>query len=78
VQIYVVENKMEHLARQLLQWHIALDEGLELREREQIFLEVFGNCHLRGKTAVYVEEHIDELIRLVLAPAPSVLWRGRV
>jgi dynein assembly factor 3 len=74
LEFYVVERRLEHTARQMLLFHIAMDESLPLRERELLFLEVFGNCLLRGKTADYVESAAAELISLVTAGGAK--WDG--
>ena len=65
LEFVVLERKMEQIARQILLFHIALDESLPLREREQLFLEIFGNCYLRQKSAEYLEAVVPELIKLV-------------
>lgn len=73
IKLHVLERKTEHIARQLLLWHIVLDESMHLREREQLFLEVFGNCYLRNKSADYVDGLVDELRGLVTAG--EVKWK---
>jgi len=74
LEFYVLERRLEHTARQMLLFHIAMDESLQLRERELLFLEVFGNCLLRGKTADYVEAAAADLIALVTAGGSK--WDG--
>ena len=52
-----------------------LVQGLHAREAlGLLFLEVFGNCLLRGKTADYVEAAASELISLVTAGGSK--WDG--
>jgi dynein assembly factor 3 len=65
LEFFVLENRPEHIARQLLLFHIALDESMPLREREQLFLEIYGNCFLRAKSAEYIDALVPELIKLV-------------
>jgi len=74
LEFYVLERRLEHTARQMLLFHIAMDESIQLRERELLFLEVFGNCLLRGKTADYVENAAADLIALVTAGGSK--WDG--
>ena len=74
LEFYVLEHQLEHTARQMLLFHIAMDGSLQLRERELLFLEVFGNCLLRGKTADYVEAAAAEMIALVTADGSK--WDG--
>ncbi|XP_028331524.1 dynein assembly factor 3, axonemal isoform X1 [Gouania willdenowi] len=52
VYIWVIENSMEVVARQLLLLYLALipQKNMGLNEKTEVFLEVFGNSEIRSKT----------------------------
>ncbi|XP_071763452.2 dynein axonemal assembly factor 3 [Centroberyx gerrardi] len=52
LHIWVIENSMEVVARQLLLLYLALtpQESVGLHEKTEVFLEVFGNSEIRSQT----------------------------
>ncbi|KAM3859893.1 dynein axonemal assembly factor 3 [Diretmus argenteus] len=52
LHIWVIENSMEVVARQLLLLYLALtpQECMGLHEKTEVFLEVFGNSEIRSQT----------------------------
>ncbi|XP_031558318.1 dynein assembly factor 3, axonemal-like [Actinia tenebrosa] len=67
INVYVVENNIELLARHLLLLSIALEpkEKLGLQEKTELFLELFGNSHIRPQTSEYLQNISAEFIRMV-------------
>ena len=67
INIYVVENNLELLARHLLLLGIALEskEKLGLQAKCGLFLELFGNSLIRPQTSEYLQEKANEYIRMV-------------
>lgn len=43
-QLYVWESQMEVVARHLLLLQVAQDWELPIRQKANVFLEIFGNC----------------------------------
>lgn len=52
LHVWVIENSMEVVARQLLLLYLALmpQESMGLNEKTEVFLEVFGNSEIRSQT----------------------------
>uniref|UniRef100_A0A1A7X624 Dynein axonemal assembly factor 3 n=1 Tax=Iconisemion striatum TaxID=60296 RepID=A0A1A7X624_9TELE len=52
LHVYVIENSMEVVARQLLLLYVALipQEVMGIYEKAEVFLELFGNCEIRSQT----------------------------
>ncbi|CAN9509090.1 unnamed protein product [Ophioblennius macclurei] len=52
LHVWVIENSMEVLARQLLLLYLALtpQENMGINEKTEVFLEVFGNSEIRSQT----------------------------
>nr|XP_020461979.1 dynein assembly factor 3, axonemal isoform X2 [Monopterus albus] len=52
LHVWVIENSMEVVARQLLLLYLALmpQENMGLNEKAEVFLEVFGNSEIRSQT----------------------------
>ncbi|XP_008281516.1 dynein assembly factor 3, axonemal [Stegastes partitus] len=50
--VWVIENSMEVVARQLLLLYLALipQESMGINEKTEVFLEVFGNSEIRSQT----------------------------
>ncbi|XP_029978478.1 dynein assembly factor 3, axonemal [Sphaeramia orbicularis] len=53
LHVWVIENSMEVVARQLLLLYLTLtpQESMGLNEKTEVFLEVFGNSEVRSQTA---------------------------
>ncbi|CAK4936688.1 unnamed protein product [Aphanomyces euteiches] len=65
LHIYVFEKAPESLARALLLLQIVQDWEIPLRQRCNLFLEVFGNALVQGRTSEYIEEKAKQLVELV-------------
>jgi dynein assembly factor 3 len=65
ISFYVHEPTNEVLARHLLLLAIAHDWEIPIRQRANVFLEVFGNCMVQDRTARYIARLGRELIDLV-------------
>eukprot|EP00241_Pyramimonas_parkeae_P002786 CAMPEP_0114260650 /NCGR_PEP_ID=MMETSP0058-20121206/20620_1 /TAXON_ID=36894 /ORGANISM="Pyramimonas parkeae, CCMP726" /LENGTH=521 /DNA_ID=CAMNT_0001375939 /DNA_START=100 /DNA_END=1665 /DNA_ORIENTATION=+ len=66
VRTLVWEPSVEGLARHMLLFSIMMDTKLTMRDRMQIFVEVYGNIKIREKTAEYIEEQGKILASVVL------------
>ena len=65
IHIYYHEAARENLARLLLFLTLICETGISIRERMEMYLDLFGNTNLRNQTAAYLEEITPELIQLV-------------
>lgn len=66
IHFYILEPTMEVLCRELLLLHIAYDYEIPIRQRTNIFLEIFGNCKVQDRTARYIELLGQKLRNLVV------------
>lgn len=55
MNFYIFEPALEILCRELALLHIIADIDIPIRQRANIFLEVFGNCKVQERTARYIE-----------------------
>ena len=53
MQLYILEDEPEVLARHLLLLSVLLDRALPIRARVETFLELHGNALLQQRTAEY-------------------------
>lgn len=65
IHIYIYEHSVETLARNMLLFYITQDWSLPLRQRCNIFLEVFGNALVQERTSIYIEEKAKILTNLL-------------
>jgi len=70
LNFYIVENNLEVIARQILLLSIILEskESLGLKEKVELFLELFGNSLIRPLTNEFLQQRAKELITLVTNP----------
>ena len=75
INFYIHEKQKENLARTVLFLTLICETGIAQRERMELFLDLYGNCLLRDKTAQYLQGIARELIQLVTEDdkCPSVL-----
>ncbi|CAN0054281.1 unnamed protein product [Scytosiphon promiscuus] len=52
--LYVWESQIAVLARHLLLLRVAQDWELPIRQRANVFLEIFGNCSVQDRTSRYI------------------------
>ena len=64
VNVYILEDQAEVLARHILLLYIFLD-NLPIRHRAALFLEVFGNSLLQEKTEEYIADAATMLRELI-------------
>ena len=62
INIYVHEKFKENIARIILFLTLFCETGMAARERMEIYLDLFGNCLLRDKTASWLKSIVPELI----------------
>ncbi|CDW85452.1 arf-like ras superfamily gtpase [Stylonychia lemnae] len=65
LNIYIHDKQKENLCRAVLFLTIICECQLSQRERQELFLDLYGNTLLRDKTANYLETITKELIMLV-------------
>lgn len=65
INFYIHETKKENLARTLVFLTLFCETGLSVRERMEIFLDIYGNCLIRDRSSQYLDEIVPELIQLV-------------
>lgn len=65
LNIYLHEKQKENLCRDLLFLTLICETEISERERQEIFLDLYGNAMIRDKTAEYLESKVKELIQLV-------------
>ena len=65
INFYLLENPIEILARDITLLSIFCDYEIPIRQRANLFLEVYGNCKVQRRTASYIENTGKYLIDLV-------------
>eukprot|EP00795_Rhopilema_esculentum_P012846 gene12846-3592_t len=70
LQFFVVENNLEVIARQMLFISIIFEskDSLGLKEKVELFIELFGNSLMRPKTDEFLKHRCTDLIRFVTSP----------
>ncbi|KAJ3607692.1 hypothetical protein NHX12_024743 [Muraenolepis orangiensis] len=61
LHVWVIENSMEVMARQLLLLLLSLQEDSSVHKKAEVFLEVFGNSELRSETGKAVRQAAAQL-----------------
>lgn len=67
VTFYLHEISKEVLARNLFFIYLINDVSLSIKDRMELFLEIYGNCLIREKAAEYLTSASQELIKIVTA-----------
>ena len=62
---YIHESSKEVLARDLLFIIIVNDLSLSIRERVELFLEIYGNALIRERAAEYIHTNAQKLIKII-------------
>jgi dynein assembly factor 3 len=65
INFYISESHNENLARDILFLHILHDVKLSIRDRVEIFMDIYGNTLVSSRTADYISTRQKELIRFV-------------
>lgn len=66
VHFYLLESPMEVLARDLAMWELFLDFEIPIRQRANLFLEVFGNAKVQDRTSRYLDRLGAQLTDIVV------------
>jgi dynein assembly factor 3, axonemal len=66
VHFYLLESTIEILARDLLLLEVFLDFEVPIRQRANVFLEIFGNAKVQERTARYIEQLGQKLVNLAV------------
>ncbi|CAM9189410.1 unnamed protein product, partial [Laminaria digitata] len=67
INLYVWESQMEVVARHLLLLQVAQDWELPMRQRANVFLEIFGNCLVQDRTGRYIARLGKELENMLFS-----------
>ena len=65
LNFYLLETPMEVLARDILLLEVLNDYEVPIRQRANIFLEIFGNCKVQDRTSRYIEQLGHQLRSLI-------------
>jgi len=65
VQIYLFDNPIDCLARNLLLLSVVTDWSVPIRTRTNSFLEIFGNCLVQERTDKYISRLSQSLVGFV-------------
>lgn len=71
LHVYICETAKEVLARDLLLLHLINEIELPIRERVELFLDLYGNALLRERTAEYLDLRVRPLIQVVTGTSRS-------
>jgi hypothetical protein len=66
IHFYLLEPSLEILSRDLLLLEVSIDFEIPIRQRANIFLEIFGNALVQERTARYIEQLGQKLISLAV------------
>jgi dynein assembly factor 3 len=66
INFYILEGEIEVFARLLLQLHIFLDGNIPMRHRAALFLEIYGNILVQGRTEEYIA-HTSSMLRELIS-----------
>jgi hypothetical protein len=72
IHFYVLESPMEVLARDILLWEVFLDFEIPIRQRANLFLEIYGNSKVQDRTSRYLER-LGERLRDLVVKGSSTL-----
>jgi dynein assembly factor 3 len=56
IHFYLLENPLEILSRDLVELQVFCDFEIPIRQRANVFLEIFGNCKIQKRTSKYIEQ----------------------
>lgn len=65
IHFYVLESPMEVLARDLLLWEVFMDFEIPIRQRANLFLEIYGNSKVQDRTSRYLDRLGSRMVDLV-------------
>jgi dynein assembly factor 3, axonemal len=65
VNIYLLQSPMELLARNLLLLELLFDFEVPIRQRSNIYLEIYGNAFVQRRTSSYMEILSTRLLNLL-------------
>ena len=65
ILFYILEADNETSCREFFLLEVALDTNIPIRQRANLFLEIYGNCKVQDKTAKYISSTAKNLCNLV-------------
>lgn len=72
VHFYLLENPCEVLARDILLLEVFMDFEVPIRQRANVFLEIFGNAKIQERTARYIEQ-LGQKLRTITSGGAGTL-----
>ena len=72
IEIYILEHPIELLARDLLLLELLFDFEVPIRQRANIFLEIYGNLKVQRRTNNYIDQ-LGKRLEALLAKGSGVL-----
>jgi dynein assembly factor 3 len=65
IRFYLLENNLELIARELILLELLFDVEVPIRQRSNIFLEIFGNLYVQKRTNAYIEVLSKRLLTMM-------------
>lgn len=65
IHFYVLESPLEVLARDIALWEVFMDFEVPIRQRANLFLELYGNATVQDRTSRYLERLGNRLRDLI-------------
>jgi len=65
INIYIIEHHKELIARTMLLIAIINRNDINLREKSELFFEIYGNTLIKENTSDYISDMSKMLIRIV-------------
>lgn len=72
IHFYIIDHPIEILARNLLMLEVMLDFEVPIRQRANVFLEIYGNVRVQERTGRYIEQ-LGQKLRSLVADGSSTL-----
>ena len=72
IHFYILDHPIEILARNLLMLEAILDFEVPIRQRANVFLEIYGNARVQERTARYIEQ-LGQSLRSLVADGTGTL-----
>lgn len=63
IHFYILESPLELLVRDILLLEIMNDYEVPIRQRANVFLEIFGNCKVQRRTSNYIDRMSKDLLK---------------
>jgi dynein assembly factor 3 len=74
LHFYIQETSKENIARDMLLLYLINEIQLPVRERMELFLDIYGNALMRDRTAEYIDLRARELIKVITDTASTEFY----